>query len=124
LSGRVFVVCGIVIGISALVMSFGMPAVGGFNQAATTTLFASFFLFALCKAFWHIQRREIVLHREWMIRAFSVGLLEPRMNYESHDEDNPLHLPDISVHRIRKQFDTFPGGRHRKPPISLDALEC
>src|SRR6267378_1734566 len=73
-SGRVFVVCGVVIGISALVMSFGMPAIGGFNQAAATTLFATFFLFALCKAFWHIRRREIGLHREWMIRAFSVGL--------------------------------------------------
>ena len=73
-SGRVFVVCGVVIGISALVMSFGMPAIGGLNQAAATTLFASFFLFALCKAFWHIRRREIPLHREWMIRAFSVGL--------------------------------------------------
>ena len=73
-SGRVFVVCGVVIGISALVMSFGMPAIGGLNQAAATTLFASFFLFALCKAFWHIRRREIPLHREWMIRAFSIGL--------------------------------------------------
>src|SRR6202521_6295747 len=69
-SGRVFVVCGVVIGISALVMSFGMPAIGGLNQAAATTLFATFFLIALCKAFWHIRRREIVLHREWMIRAF------------------------------------------------------
>jgi uncharacterized membrane protein YozB (DUF420 family) len=39
-----------------------------------TTLFATFFLFALCKAFWHIRRREIALHREWMIRAFAVGL--------------------------------------------------
>jgi len=74
LSGRIFVVCGIVIGISALVMSFAMPAIGGLNQAAATTLFGSFFLFALCKAFWHIRRREVVLHREWMIRAFSVGL--------------------------------------------------
>ncbi len=73
-SGRVLVVCGVVIGISALVMSFGMPAIGGFNQAAATTLFASFFLFALCKAFWYIRRREVALHREWMIRAFSVGL--------------------------------------------------
>jgi uncharacterized membrane protein len=73
-SGRVFVVCGVVIGISALVMSFGMPAIGGFNQAAATTLFASFFLYALCKAFWHIRRREVPLHREWMIRAFSVGI--------------------------------------------------
>ncbi len=73
-SGRVLVVCGVVIGISALVMSLGMPAIGGFNQAAATTLFASFFLFALCKAFWYIRRREIPLHREWMIRAFSIGI--------------------------------------------------
>src|SRR6202158_238456 len=73
-SGRIFVSCGAVIGISALVMSFGMPAIGGINQAAATTLFATFFLFALCKAFWHIRRREITLHREWMIRAFSIGL--------------------------------------------------
>jgi uncharacterized membrane protein len=73
-SGRVFVVCAVVIGISALVMSFGMPAIGGVNQAAATTLFALFFLVALGKAFWHIRRREIALHREWMIRAFAIGL--------------------------------------------------
>ena len=73
-SGRIFVICGVVIGISALVMSFGMPAVGGLNQSAATTLFASLFLFALCKAFWYIRRREIPLHREWMIRAFSIGI--------------------------------------------------
>src|SRR5580658_2107841 len=74
LSGRVFVVCGLVIGISALLMSFGMPAIGGVNQAAATTLFGTFFLFALGKAFWHIRRREVALHRQWMIRAFSIGL--------------------------------------------------
>jgi uncharacterized membrane protein len=73
-SGRVFVVCGLVIGISAVAMSLGMPAIGGVNQAAATTLFATFFLFALCKAFWHIRRSEIAAHREWMIRAFAVGL--------------------------------------------------
>jgi uncharacterized membrane protein len=74
LSGRIFIICGVVIGLSALVMSLAMPSIGGFNQAAATTLFATFFLIALCKAFWHIRRREIALHREWMIRAFSVGL--------------------------------------------------
>jgi uncharacterized membrane protein len=73
-SGRIFVTCGLVMGVSALVMSLGMPAIGGVNQAAATTLFAIFFLFALCKAFWHIRRGEVVLHREWMIRAFAVGL--------------------------------------------------
>jgi uncharacterized membrane protein len=74
LSGRIFVICGMVIGISALAMSVGMPAIGGVNQAAATTLFATFFLFALCRAFWHIRRREVALHREWMIRTYSVGL--------------------------------------------------
>src|ERR1700719_133274 len=73
-SGRVFVACGLVIGISALIMSFGMPAIGGVNQAAATTLFGSYFLLALSRAFWLIRRREVALHREWMIRAFSIGL--------------------------------------------------
>jgi cytochrome bd-type quinol oxidase subunit 1 len=31
-------------------------------------------LVALTRAFWLIRRREIALHREWMIRAFSIGL--------------------------------------------------
>jgi uncharacterized membrane protein len=74
ISGRVFLICAAMIGISALVMSFAMPAIGGVTQAAATTLFGSFFLFALGKAFWHIRHREIALHRRWMIRAFSTGL--------------------------------------------------
>jgi uncharacterized membrane protein len=73
-NGRIFLFCGLVIGVSALVMSFAMPAIGGVNQATATTLFAMFFLFALGKAFWHIRRQEVGPHREWMIRAFSVGL--------------------------------------------------
>jgi uncharacterized membrane protein len=73
-NGRIFVIFGLVIGISALVMSLGMPAIGGVNQAAATTLFGAFFLFALSKGLWHIRRREFALHREWMIRAFAIGL--------------------------------------------------
>jgi hypothetical protein len=44
------------------------------NQAAATAIFGMFFLFALGRAFWMIRRREIALHREWMIRAFVTGL--------------------------------------------------
>jgi uncharacterized membrane protein len=73
-SGRVFVACGFIIGITALLMGFTMPAIGGVNQAAATTLFATFFLFALSRAFWLIRHRQIALHREWMIRAFAIGL--------------------------------------------------
>jgi hypothetical protein len=73
-AGRVLLICGMMVGVSALVMSFGMPAIGGVNQAAATTLFALFFLFALGKVFRHILQRDVALHREWMIRAFSIGL--------------------------------------------------
>jgi uncharacterized membrane protein len=72
-SGRVFVASGIIIGITALMMSFQM-AIGGANETAATTFFAVLFLFALGKAFLHIRRREITPHREWMIRAFAIGL--------------------------------------------------
>ncbi|HWD89813.1 MAG TPA: DUF2306 domain-containing protein [Mucilaginibacter sp.] len=73
-SGRVFFVCGAIVGITALVMSFAMPAIGGLNQAAATTFFGVFFCLALFKAYRHILKREIELHREWMIRAYSIGL--------------------------------------------------
>jgi uncharacterized membrane protein len=72
-TGRVFLVCAAIIGISALAMGFLTP-IGGFNETAATTLFALLFLFALVKAFLHIRRREVARHREWMIRAFAIGL--------------------------------------------------
>lgn len=73
-NGKIFMTIGFIIGISALVMSFTMQSIGGVNQAAATILFGSFFLFALSKAFWHIRRRQVALHRQWMIRAFAIGL--------------------------------------------------
>ena len=73
-NGRIFLATGFIIGISALFMSFTMQSIGGVNQAAATVLFGSFFLFALSKSFWHIRRREVALHRQWMIRAFAIGL--------------------------------------------------
>jgi len=72
-SGRVFVFLGLVIGLSALAMSY-TTSVGRANETAATTLFAIVFLFDLVKAFVHIRRREIAQHREWMIRAYAIGL--------------------------------------------------
>jgi len=72
LSGRILVVLGLIIGITALVMSSKM-AIGGANESVATVVFASIFLFSLVKAFYHILRREVALHREWMIRMFAIG---------------------------------------------------
>lgn len=73
-SGRVFIFSGFIIGLSALVMPFIMTPIGGINEAAGVLLFALYFLTALSKAWWHILHRRVALHREWMIRAFAVGL--------------------------------------------------
>jgi uncharacterized membrane protein len=72
-SGRVLILCGLIIGISALIMSYTMN-IGGPNETAATTLFAIVFLICLVKAYVHIRRKEVARHREWMIRAFAVGL--------------------------------------------------
>ena len=71
--GRVLVICGVIIGVSALVMSFKMN-IGGPNETAATTLFAIVFLICLIKAYRHIRRKEVERHREWMIRAYGVAL--------------------------------------------------
>jgi uncharacterized membrane protein len=71
-SGRLLVVLGLIIGISALIMSF-TSSIGGANETAATSVFAVLFLVSLCKGFYHIRRREIALHREWMIRMFAIG---------------------------------------------------
>jgi uncharacterized membrane protein len=72
-SGRVLVVTGMIIGTSALVMSYTMN-IGGPNETAATTLFAIVFLICLIKAYLLIRRKQVARHREWMIRAYAVGL--------------------------------------------------
>jgi uncharacterized membrane protein len=72
--GRVFVISAYIAGLSALVMPFFAMPIGGISEAAGSVFFAVFFLIALSRAWRHILRKETALHREWMIRAFAVGL--------------------------------------------------
>jgi hypothetical protein len=72
-SGRLLLVLGLIVGTSALVMSYTM-AIGGANETAATTLFAILFLLFLGLGFWNIRKRRIAQHREWMLRAFGVAL--------------------------------------------------
>jgi uncharacterized membrane protein len=72
-SGRFLVALGLVIGVTALVMSYKMN-IGGVNETAATTLYAIVFLICLIKAYLYIRRKEVARHREWMIRAYAVGL--------------------------------------------------
>jgi hypothetical protein len=73
-SRRVFLISGFVAGVTAFIMSIAMPSIGGFNQAVATILFSILFLFFLLKTFQNIRQGNTILSREWMIRAYAIGL--------------------------------------------------
>ena len=72
-AGRVSMVCGLIVGVTALIMAPQM-SIGGLNESVATAFFAVYFLFALTRGFLLIRRRQMGLHREWMIRAYAIGL--------------------------------------------------
>lgn len=72
--GRVLVVCAAVSGSFALIAAFRLPAFGGVSTQSATVFFGVIFLFALAKGFRHIRRRNIALHREWMIRVMALAM--------------------------------------------------
>jgi len=72
--GRVLATCAAVSGLFALVVAFRLPAFGGIGTQAATVFFGVIFVFSLAKAIRHIRRKETRLHREWMIRVFSLAM--------------------------------------------------
>ena len=74
-SGRVCVLAGTIFGATGLGLGFKTALLyGGPNETAAVTAMAAVLLVSLAMAVRHIRRREIALHREWMIRAFAMGL--------------------------------------------------
>lgn len=71
--GRLFLLLCIPVGISSLVWAVLVPF-GGFAQAVPTFFFAAIFLYASYRAFIHAKRKEINLHKEWILRCFSIAL--------------------------------------------------
>ena len=71
-TGRVIVLLGVVLGVSALRLS--AHPVGGLAEGTATAFFGSLFLFSLAKAWWHIRHRRVELHREWATRMSAIAL--------------------------------------------------
>lgn len=72
--GRVLVIAATISVLSALILNFCLPAFGGISTQSATVLFGTIFLFSLGKAISHIRRKEVSLHREWMIRTFALAM--------------------------------------------------
>ena len=67
------VLLALLVGLSGLLLAALFPY-GGPVAASAAFVAGAVFLVALIRAFITIRRRDVVRHREWMIRMFSIGL--------------------------------------------------
>ncbi len=78
LSGRIYLLCGVIAGLSGLYLGAVHPFSGwqgpGINEAIATIFFALFTLLCLYKAFAAVRQRRFAAHREWVIRSFAAML--------------------------------------------------
>lgn len=72
--GRLLVGCAILSGVLGLVASFRLPAFGGLSTQVATAFFGTIFLFSVTRAFVAIRRKQVKLHREWMIRTYALAM--------------------------------------------------
>lgn len=70
--GRVIMVLGLIVGVSGLALL--EKPVGGAAEVTAILFYDALFLVALTKAYVYARRRQIALHREWVIRAMSVAV--------------------------------------------------
>jgi uncharacterized membrane protein len=72
-TGRLLVAAGLIVGTTGLFMAWIIPF-AGWSERVIMGCFGLLFLVALSKGFLHIRAGRIMQHREWMIRAFAIGL--------------------------------------------------
>lgn len=72
--GRVLVVCALISGLYGVASTVVLPVFGGLASETAGWFFGVIFIFATLRAFWCARNKKIKQHREWMIRAFAVGL--------------------------------------------------
>jgi Predicted membrane protein (DUF2306) len=69
----IFFISAYIVGISAIIVSYTV-SIGGANETAAATLYGLFFLYSLTRSLIHISKDEFALYREWLLRAFAIGL--------------------------------------------------
>ncbi len=72
-TGRLLVGIGFIAGAAALFIGLVFPY-SGLPEQIVITVFGVFYLLSLAKGFTSARNKHFKVHREWMIRAYSIGL--------------------------------------------------
>jgi uncharacterized membrane protein len=75
-AGRLLVICGLLVGLSALWMTlfYPLPVLDGAFLNAQRLLFGSAMILSLVLAYVAIRRKKVKQHRAWMMRAYAIAL--------------------------------------------------
>lgn len=71
--GRLLVTIGLVLGSAALFLGIVIPF-SGLPEQIVISVFGLFFLASIVLGYQSARQREFARHREWMIRAYAIGL--------------------------------------------------
>ena len=72
-SGQMLTVIGLVLGLAALFIGLVIPF-SGLPEQVVIAVFGVFYLISIIKGFQFARARQFAAHREWMLRAFAIGL--------------------------------------------------
>jgi uncharacterized membrane protein len=75
-AGRLLVVCGLLVGFSAIWMTlfYPLPVGDGAFLNAQRLLFGSAMIVSIVLAYTAIRRKNVKQHRAWMLRAYAIGV--------------------------------------------------
>ena len=73
-SGRVFMLASLVGVVSALLFVGRLPVFGSLSTSVGVVFAGTLFLVCLVQGYRTVRRRQFLVHREWMIRTFAIGL--------------------------------------------------
>lgn len=123
--GRVLVVAAVVSAVFAVWFGTRYPY-GGIAEATATVVFGTYLLVAIVMAVLAIRRRDVVRHRRWMVRAFSIALAVASIRlvlgfseavgaFEFDDAFGPAFWIAFSAHALAAELWL---ARFPRPPVA------
>ncbi|MDH5729181.1 MAG: DUF2306 domain-containing protein [Gammaproteobacteria bacterium] len=77
--GKIFIVAGLMVGFSALSMAILFPVIVSSFSTIGNALFGTALILCLLVAYRFVRQGNIAAHRQWMIRAYVIGLTPASM---------------------------------------------
>ncbi len=72
--GRVLMPMGIISGVTGILAAVWLPGFGGFSTLIASWFFGIGIVICFLRSWWCARNRNIQAHREWIMRAFAIGL--------------------------------------------------